>query len=150
MKADLGASEGSRSSQLQRERNSSSHQSEQLRYPPLTAPLQGHLQPSHQRCDPGDAPGLFRDGAMNPPIWGEARRTCCWGSLCAGHCHVCAGGVVPTRTASGPVPASLCLGKAKPSPRGSNLPPSEIRPLPIVGCRLHKNLLTPFHLCYSS
>ena len=52
---------------------------------------------------------------------------------------------------------SLCLGKVKLSPRGSNLPPfRNLRPLPIVGCRLHKSLLTLFHLlfflerCYTS
>ena len=38
---------------------------------------------------------------------------------------------------------SLCLGKGKPLPRGSNSSPfRNLRPLPTVGCRLHKNLLT--------
>ena len=122
MKADFRASEGSRSGQLPRERNSCSHQSGQLRYPPLTAPLQGRLQPSRQRCDPGDAPGLISDGAMSPPVWGEARRTCCSGShrtghwhICAGgvHWHVCAGGVVLTLTTSGPVPAFIMPRKSQ-------------------------------------
>lgn len=96
MKADLGASEGSRNGQLQLERKSCSHQPEQLRYPPLAAPLQEHLQPSHQRCDPGDAPGLIRGGATSPRIWGEAGRTCCSGSHCRGHQHCAGGGRYPS------------------------------------------------------